>query len=258
MRDTHRPSFSKDYYFWKKKKKKSPAKNQKCCVHISTCSLTLGNPHVGSCCLLPCNGIRMRQRWYRSKHLSLPHTHTHTHNCWSNISQETLWSRRNERANPFSPLRSLSLSCSLSLSKTILYLSLSVVLSSSFLVNNIFPLSLSFCLSATFTSKNPVKGREREREWESATELNIHTSVCIYVLRGDWSAWFAERLGLINPPFKPNEPSSASFHLHSASVCLCTFLHVSTFISIKRWKFSSSCSEVLKCKCGPVTGSVIC
>lgn len=190
--------------------------------------------------------------------LSLPHTHTHTHNCWSNISQETLWSRRNERANPFSPLRSLSLSCSLSLSKTILYLSLSVVLSSSFLVNNIFPLSLSFCLSATFTSKNPVKGREREREWESATELNIHTSVCIYVLRGDWSAWFAERLGLINPPFKPNDPSSASFHLHSASVCLCTFLHVSTFISIKRWKFSSSCSEVLECKCGPVTGSVIC
>lgn len=200
----------------------------------------------------------MRQRWYRSKHLtlSLPHTHTHTHNCWSNIAQETLWSRRNERANPFSPLRSLSLSCSLSLSKTILYLSLSVVLSSSFLVDNIFPpLSLSFCLSLPLLpARTQLRGeKESEREWgkESATELNIHTSVCIYVLRGDWSAWFAERLGLINPPFKPNEPSSASFHLHSASVCLCTFLHVSTFISIKRWKFSSSClsSEVQNSTC---------
>lgn len=168
MRDTHRPSFSKDYYFWKKKKKKSPAKNQKCCVHISTCSLTLGNPHVGSCCLLPCNGIRMRQRWYRSKHLSLPHTHTHTHNCWSNISQETLWSRRNERANPFSPLRSLSLSCSLSLSKTILYLSLSVVLSSSFLVNNIFPLSLSLSVSLPLLPARTQLRGEKESESERA------------------------------------------------------------------------------------------
>lgn len=113
--------------------------------------------------------------------LSLPHTHTHTHNCWSNISQETLWSRRNERANPFSPLRSLSLSCSLSLSKTILYFSLSVVLSSSFLVNNIFPLSLSFCLSATFTSKNPVKRRERERARVREHHWAKYTHQCVYL-----------------------------------------------------------------------------